>query len=315
MTATGKPVTGPFEKTKGWLDWYDGPSKPDFALPPGSVDCHCHVFGPGATFPYAPERKYTPCDASKAELFALRRHLGFSRNVIVQATCHGNDNRAMVDACLASGGRARGVATVRRSVSEDELTRLHEAGVRGVRFNFVKRLVDFTPKDELREIAGRIAKLGWHVVVYFEAADLPELWDFFTALPTTIVVDHMGRPDVTKPVDGPEFALFLRFMRENANVWAKVSGAERLSVAGPPARNGERRPYRDFVPFARKTVETFPDRVVWGTDWPHPNLKDHMPDDGLLVDILPSIATTAELQRKLLIDNPMQLYWPEEQGD
>ncbi len=314
MSAKDKPVSGPFEKTKGWLDWYDGPSKPDFALPPGSVDSHCHVFGPGAEFPYAPERKYTPCDASKADLFALRDHLGFSRNVVVQATCHGADNSAMVDACLASGGRARGVATVRRSVSDEELERLHAAGVRGVRFNFVKRLVDFTPKDELMEIAGRIQKLGWHVVIYFEAVDLPELWDFFTALPTTIVVDHMGRPDVTKPVDGPEFAVFLKFMRENANVWAKVSGAERLSVSGPPALNGERRPYRDFAPFARKVVETFPDRVIWGTDWPHPNLKDHMPDDGLLVDILPAIAPTEALQRKLLVDNPMRLYWPEDVG-
>ncbi len=314
MSTTGKPVSGPFEKTKGWLDWYDKPSKPDFVLPRGSVDSHCHVFGPGAEFPYAPERKYTPCDASKAQLFALRDHLGFARNVIVQATCHGADNRAMVDACLASGGRARGVATIRRSVTDGELRSLHDAGVRGVRFNFVKRLVDFTPKDELMEIAGRISGLGWHVVIYFEAVDLPELWDFFTALPTTVVVDHMGRPDVTKPVDNPEFALFLKFMRENANVWAKVSGAERLSVSGPPALNGERRPYRDFAPFARKVVETFPDRVIWGTDWPHPNLKDHMPDDGLLVDIIPSIAPTAELQQKLLVDNPIRLYWSEETG-
>ena len=312
MIVAAKPVSGPFEKTKGWLDWCDGPSKPRFRLPPGSVDAHCHVFGPGAMFPYAPERKYTPCDASKTDLFALRDRLGFARNVIVQATCHGADNRAMVDACLASGGRARGVATVRRNVTDEELKRLHDAGVRGVRFNFVKRLVDFTPKDELMEIAGRIDRLGWHVVIYFEAVDLPELWDFFTALPTTVVVDHMGRPDITKPVGGPDFALFLKFMRENPKVWAKVSGAERLSVSGPPALNGEREPYRDFVPFARRVVEEFPDRVIWGTDWPHPNLKDHMPDDGLLVDIIPHIAPTPELQRKLLVDNPMRLYWPEE---
>ena len=312
MNAVAKPVTGPFEKTKGWLDWYDGPSKPRFRVPRDSVDAHCHVFGPGAEFPYAPERKYTPCDASKAELFALRDHLGFARNVIVQATCHGADNSAMVDAVLASGGRARGVATVRRSVTDDELKRLDEAGVRGVRFNFVKRLVDFTPKDELMEIAARIERLGWHVVIYFEAVDLPELWDFFTALPTTVIVDHMGRPDVRKPVDGPEFALLLKFMHENPNVWAKVSGAERLSVSGPPALDGEGAPYRDFVPFARRVVEEFPDRVIWGTDWPHPNLKDHMPDDGLLVDVIPYIATTSGLQRKLLVDNPMRLYWPEE---
>ena len=305
-----------FEKTPGWLDWFAVPSAPTFRVPPGSVDAHCHVFGPGAEFPYAPERKYTPCDASKAQLFALRDHLGFARNVIVQATCHGADNRALVDALVHSGGKARGVATVRRSVSDGELQAMHAAGVRGVRFNFVKRLVDFTPKDELMEIAARIAPLGWHVVIYFEAADLPELWDFFTALSgnlaTTIVVDHMGRPDVSKPVDGPEFELFVKFMRDYPNVWSKVSCPERLSLSGPKALDGERSAYRDVVPFARRIVETFPDRVLWGTDWPHPNLKDHMPDDGLLVDFIPHIATTADLQRKLLVDNPMRLYWPEQ---
>ncbi len=306
------PTSGGFTKTASWLDWYDGPSRPHFQVPAGSVDAHCHVFGPGDTFPYAPERKYTPCDASRTQLVTLRDHLGFARNVVVQATCHGADNRAMVDACQASGGLARGVATVKRSITDAELRHLHAVGVRGVRFNFVKRLVDFTPKGELLEIATRIQELGWHVVIYFEAQDLPELWEFFTALPTTVVVDHMGRPDVTKPIDGPEFSLFLRFLREHPNVWSKVSCPERLSVAGPAALNDERLAYRDVVPFARTVVETFPDRVLWGTDWPHPNLKDHMPDDGLLVDFIPQIAVTAELQHKLLVANPMRLYWPEE---
>jgi len=301
-----------FEKSPGWLDWFAGPSKPRFVVPPGSVDAHCHVFGPGEVFPYAAERKYTPCDASRDQLYALRDHLGFARNVVVQATCHGADNRAMVDALKHSGGRARGIATVKRTVTDHELHYMHECGVRGVRFNFVRRLVDFTPRDELLEIAGRIAPLGWHVVIYFEAVDLPELWDFFTALPTTVVVDHMGRPDVRKPVDGPEFELFLRLMREHENVWSKVSCPERLSVSGPPALHGERAAYRDVVPFARRVVETFPDRVLWGTDWPHPNLKDHMPDDGLLVDFIPHIAVTPELQTQLLVTNPMRLYWPEE---
>jgi len=301
-----------FQKTPGWLDWCERPSRPLFQMPPGAVDAHCHVFGPGAEFPYAPERKYTPCDAGKQQLFALRDQLGFARNVIVQATCHGADNRAMVDACRASAGRARGVATVRAGVSDRELRDLHEAGVRGVRFNFVKRLVDFTPREELAEIAARIHQLGWHVVVYFEARDLPELWDFFTALPTPVVVDHMGRPDVGKSVDGPEFALFLRLMAQHHNVWTKLSCPERLSVSGPPALAGERNPYRDVVPFARRVVESFPDRVLWGTDWPHPNLKDHMPDDGLLVDFIPLVVTTADLQRRVLVTNPMRLYWPEE---
>ena len=306
-----KPTTGDFTKTPGWMDWCAVPATPRFALPAGAVDAHCHVFGPGAEFPFAPERKYTPCDASKAQLFALRDHLGFARNVVVQATCHGADNRAMVDALQHSQGRARGVATVKRSISDAELQALHAAGVRGVRFNFVKRLVDFTPKDELMEIAGRIASLGWHVVIYFEAVDLPELWDFFTQLPTTVVVDHMGRPDVALAVGSPQFALFERFMREYPNVWSKVSCPERLSITGPKALAGEQHAYQDVIPFARRIVEQFPDRVLWGTDWPHPNLKDHMPDDGLLVDFIPHIATTPALQRKLLVDNPMRLYWPE----
>jgi 2-pyrone-4,6-dicarboxylate lactonase len=302
-------MTTVFTKTPGWLDWYSGPSKPAFQLPPGSVDAHCHVFGPGAEFPYATERKYTPCDASKNQLYALRDHLGFDKNVVVQATCHGADNSAMVDALVHSGGKARGVATVKRSVTDAELDRLHQAGVRGVRFNFVKRLVDFTPKDELLEIAQRISRLGWHVVIYFEAVDLPELWDFFTALPSTVVIDHMGRPDVTKPVDGPEFELFVKMMREHPNMWSKVSCPERLTVTGPNAIDGQANPYQDVIPFARRIVETFPDRVLWGTDWPHPNLKNHMPDDGLLVNFIPHIAVTPQLQKKLLVDNPTRLYW------
>ena len=301
-----------FQKTPGWLDWYTGPSKPQFKLPAGAVDAHCHVFGPGAEFPYAPERKYTPCDASKHQLYALRDHLGFSRNIVVGATCHGTDNSATVDALFHSNGKARGVASVKPTVSDEELQALHEAGIRGVRFNFVKRLVDFTPKEALMEIAGRIAKLGWHVVIYFEAVDLPELWDFFTGLPTIVVVDHMGTPDVKLPVDGPQFQLFLKFMREHPNVWSKVTCPERLSVTGASALNGEQNAYQDVVPFAKAIVEEFPDRVLWGTDWPHPNLKKHMPDDGLLVDFIPHIATTPEQQQKLLVDNPMRLYWPEE---
>lgn len=288
-----------------WLVFHPNPSKPVFKLPPGAVDAHCHVFGPGDVFPFAPERKYTPCDASKDQLWALRDFLGFSRNVIVQATCHGADNRAMVDALRHSGGKARGVATVKRSVTDAELQALDAAGVRGVRFNFVKRLVDALPKEDLAEIAARIARLGWHIVIYFEAQELPELYDFFTSLPCTVVVDHMGRPDVTKPLDNPEFALFLKLMREHSNFWSKVSGAERLTRTGPDG-------YDDVVPFARHVVESFPDRVLFGTDWPHPNLKSHMPDDGKLVDYVAKVATTDELRRKLLVDNPMRLYWPEE---
>ena len=285
----------------GWRVYHPNPTRPAFVPPPGAVDAHCHVFGPGDRFPYAPERKYTPCDAPKEKLWALRDFLGFSRNVIVQATCHGADNRALVDALLHSGGRARGVATVRRDIDDAELQRLHAAGVRGVRFNFVKRLVDKLPFDSLVEIAQKIAPLGWHIVIYFEAEELPELYDFFAALPTPVVVDHMGRPDVRLPVDGGQFQLFAKLMTERDDFWCKVSCPDRLTHESSYR-------YDDVVPFARHIVERFPDRVLWGTDWPHPNLKSHTPDDGLLVDFIPRIAVTADLQCKLLVDNPMRTY-------
>jgi 2-pyrone-4,6-dicarboxylate lactonase len=289
-----------------WLVFDPAPSRPTFALPPGSVDAHCHVFGPGDIFPYADERKYTPCDAGKDQLFALRDLLGVDKNVIVQATCHGADNRAMLDALASANGRARGVATVEPTTSHDELSAMHDAGVRGVRFNYVRRLVDPEPDAYYHRIVERIAPFGWHVVIYFEAADLDERWNFFTSLETDVVVDHMGRPDVTQSVDGPAFARFLTLMDEHENFWCKVTCPERLSVTGPPA-------FDDVVPFARQVVERFSDRVLWGTDWPHPNLHEYMPDDGEIVDFIPRVAVSADLQRKLLVDNPMRLYWRDDE--
>ena len=285
-----------------YMPFKPNPTRPSFVPPLGAVDAHCHVFGPAGVFPYAPERKYTPCDAPKEKLFALRDFLGFSRNVIVQATCHGADNRALVDALKASHGRARGIATVRATVSDAELKALDEAGVRGVRFNFVKRLVDATPRETYVSIAERIAKLGWHIVVYFEAHELADLIPFLNSLPTKIVVDHMGRPDFAKGVDHPDFRRFVDLMAANPRIWSKVTCPERLSISGPPA-------YDDFVPFARALVESFPDRVLWGTDWPHPNMTTHMPDDGDLTNMIPRIAPTPDERQALLVDNPMRLYW------
>ncbi|MYF89613.1 MAG: amidohydrolase family protein [Boseongicola sp. SB0676_bin_33] len=284
-----------------WLVFHPAPKKPDFALPPGAVDAHCHVFGPSPEFPYAPERKYTPCNAGKDKLFELRDHLGFSGNVIVQATCHGKDNRAMVDACRTAGDLARGVASVGAEIARDELAEMHEAGVRGVRFNFVKRLVDATPKEVFLGIAEKIQEFSWSIVVYFEAADLEELEPFLKSLPGIIVVDHMGRPDVTKGVDHPDFERFVCLLAENENIWTKVTCPERLTVAGEP--------YDDVIPYYRRIIDRFEDRVLWGTDWPHPNMKSHMPDDGALVDYIPRIAPSREQQRKLLVANPMRLYW------
>ena len=290
-----------FVKDADWLDWHPNPTKPKFVVPAGAVDAHCHVFGPGDIFPFAPERKYTPCDASREQLFALRDFLGFQKNVVVQATCHGSDNSALLDVLEHSNDKARGVVTVKADVTEAELERMHALGVRGVRFNYVKRLVDPKPDDYYRGIIEKIKPLGWHVVLYFEPADLAEKWNFFTSLGVPIVVDHMGRPDVSKPLDNPDFELFLKFMREN-DVWAKVSCPDRLTVSGSPL-------YADVVPFAKAVVEEFSDRVLWGTDWPHPNMKKEMPDDGILVDYVPSIAVTKELQQKLIVTNPNNLYW------
>jgi 2-pyrone-4,6-dicarboxylate lactonase len=293
---------------EGWLVYHQNPSRPRYAPPPGAVDAHCHVFGPAAAFPYAPERKYTPADAPKERLWALRDHLGFDRNVLVQASCHGTDNRALVDALVDSRGRARGVAVVSPQVTDEELQVLDQAGVRGIRFNFVRRLTNPPPPESLLPLVTRVRRFGWHVVLYFEAPDLPELYDFISELPTTVVIDHMGRPDVSLAPDGPEFRRLLRLVSGNDHVWCKVSCPERLSAAGPPG-------YDDVVPFASAVVDLIPDRVLWGTDWPHPNMRTHMPDDGRLVDFIPRIAPTNELQWKLLVANPHRLYWPEDSGN
>ncbi len=290
--------------TPDYLPFHPNPKVPDYKPPAGAVDAHCHVFGPADTFPFAPERKYTPCDAPKEKLFALRDHLGFSRNVIVQASCHGKNNDALVDALKSSNGLARGVSIVGENVTDSELAEMDAAGVRAVRFNFVKRLVDATPHEVFERIAARVHELGWHIVVYFEAADLGDVSSLVRRLPGVVVVDHMGRPEVSEGVDGAGFADFRRLMDEMPDLWVKVSCPERLTVAGPP--------YDDVVPFAAKLVSDYSDRVLWGTDWPHPNMKSHMPDDGALVDVIPRIAPTAELQQMLLVDNPMRLYWPEE---
>ena len=287
---------------RDWLPFHPNPSKPKLKVPSGAVDAHCHVFGPAAKFPFASTRKYTPCDASKEQLFELRDFLGFERSVIVQATCHGNNNDALEDALIYSNSMARGIASVGQDIDHKTLKRLDRAGVRGVRFNFVKRLVDSTPKDVFEKISGMIADYGWHIVVYVEAQDLAELVPFLSSLPTIVVFDHMARPDVTKGIGSKDFSLFLKLM-ENEKFWCKTTCPERLSKNGPDTS------YSDVVPFMEMLVKNFSNRVLWGTDWPHPNMKSHMPDDGKLVDIIELFATDMATQQKLLVDNPMRLYW------
>ncbi|GAA0731418.1 2-pyrone-4,6-dicarboxylate hydrolase [Sphingomonas sp. ABOLD] len=283
--------------------WHADPSVPRFTPPPGAVDAHCHVFGPMAEFPFSAKAKYLPEDAGPEMLFALRDRLGFARNVIVQASCHGTDNAATLNAIAKSEGRARGVAVVDPAISDAELERLHDGGIRGVRFNFLKRLVDDAPKDKFLEVARRIQPLGWHVVVYFEADILAELRPFLDAIPTLLVIDHMGRPDVAQGAHGPDMQAFRALLDSRPDIWTKVTCPDRLDAKGPP--------WDDFAAAVAPLVADYPDRVLWGTDWPHPNMQDAIPDDGALVDMIPRIAPTPALQHKLLVGNPMRLYWPE----
>lgn len=286
------------------VSWHSAPSSPRFALPPGAVDAHCHVFGPMREFPFSARAKYLPEDATPEMLFALRDYLGFARNVIVQASCHGTDNSATLNAIARSGGKARGVAVVDPAISDNELQALHEGGIRGVRFNFLKRLVDNAPKDKFLEVAKRIENLGWHVVVYFEAELLDEMRAFLDEIPVTIVIDHMGRPDVTEGPDGKDMRAFRKLLDSRDDIWFKATCPDRLDAAGPP--------WDAFAKAVAPLVSDYPERCLWGTDWPHPNMQHAIPDDGFIVDMIPRIATTEDLQRKMLVDNPMQLYWPED---
>ena len=302
-------MTVTFEPDADWLVYLANPRKPDYVLPPGAVDAHCHVFGPGRRLPLrARAEVHAGATPRKEKLFALRDFLGFDRNVIVQATCHGADNRALVDALLASDDRARGVATIKPGVTRAELADMHEAGVRGVRFNFVRRLADPKPDEYYRGLVDLIKEFGWHIVIYFEARRPGR-----TLGPVHVTADgHRGRPHGQARRDPAARRRGLRPVPEaDAGARERVGQAERRRTAvGRPVR----RDYDDFVPFARHIAETFPDRVIWGTDWPHPNMKSHMPDEGDLVDLIPRIAPTEELQRKLLVDNPMRLYWPRRVG-
>ncbi len=281
---------------------HPSPKKPDLVLPEGACDAHCHVFGPGDVFPYSTSATYRPEDAPKERLFALHKHLGISRSVIVQASCHGTDNRAMVDALKAGNGNYRGIAMVTPDVTDAELQDLHEAGVRGVRFNFVAHLGKGANTDDVREVVAKIKPLGWHIVVYFDSDRLEELAPLLKELDITTVIDHMGRVDAGAGFEQRAFQLLLTLL-EDERFWVKVCGSERISRQGPP--------FHDAAQFARKLVQQVPGRTLWGTDWPHPNIHKDMPDDGELVDLLKIIAPDEASLKALLVDNPARLYWPE----
>ena len=280
------------------------PVRPEFRPPPAACDAHCHIFGPAERFPYAPERRYTPPDSPKERLRALHEHLGIARAVLVQASCHGSDNRAMLDALawarrFEPGGAWRGVAMVGKGVTDRELESLSEAGVRGVRFNFVQHLGGAPDLEAFDSVTSRIGALGWHVVLHLDAEDILAYRKRIERLAVPFVIDHMGRVKAAHDLEQQPFRLLLDLMK-NGLAWVKLSGPERISSAGAP--------FHDAIPFARALIEAAPDRVLWGTDFPHPNVRI-MPNDGALVDLLPLMCPDATLRRKLLVDNPARLYW------
>src|SRR4051812_37650389 len=270
--------------------------QPRFKLPPGATDAHCHVFGPAAKFPYAPGRRYTPEDAPKEMLRALHDHLGISRCVIVQASCHGKDNAAMLDCIASDPKRYRGVAIVDDSFTDSDYEKLHAGGVRGVRFNFVKHLGGAPDMGVFDRVIDRIAPRGWHVVLHLDAPDIIPLSPMIRKLPLPFVIDHMGRVPAKDGVDQPPLRALLELSRLQ-NCWIKVCGAERISMP----------PYAAAVPIAHALVAAAPERVLWGTDFPHPNAT-HEADEADLVDLVPQYAQDALAQQRLLVDNPARLY-------
>jgi predicted TIM-barrel fold metal-dependent hydrolase len=272
---------------------------PDYKPPPGATDAHCHIFGPGDVYPYAPDRSYTPPDAPLARFKELQATLGLERAVLVNASCHGTDNTVILDAIAQSEGKYRGVANVDGSITDAELERLHEGGIRGIRFNFVQHLGGTPDMAEFHRLVNRIRPLGWHVVLHFDAADLLEFEEMLLGLPVPFIIDHMGRVPTKDGLDQRPFEILLQTARMD-NCWIKICGAERVSSAGPP--------FTDAVPFGQAILEVCPDRVLWGTDWPHPNIKKHMPNDGDLVDLIPLFMPDEALQQAVLVDNPHRLY-------
>ena len=276
------------------------PIKPKFRLPKNACDAHCHVFGPANVFPYHPSASYNPPDAGKEKLKALHDYIGIDRAVIVQASCHGPDNRAMLDAIAWSGGRWKGVCIANNSFTKKDFKALDKGGVKGVRFNFVKHLGGAPDLTQMKSVLDKVKPLGWHLVIHVNAEDLIEYEQFFDTLgDMIIVVDHMGRVPTDKGVDQKAFEILLKFLK-NENWWVKVSGAERISVAGPP--------FYDAIPYAQALINAAPDRVIWGTDFPHPNIKEHMPNDGALVDLLRLFSYDENIMHKILVQNPARLY-------
>jgi 2-pyrone-4,6-dicarboxylate lactonase len=277
------------------------PVMPTLVLPPGACDAHCHVFGPAARFPYAADRSYTPPDAPVAILRKLHARLGISRAVIVHASCHGTEMDVTLDAIASSHGAYRGVACVEDRVTDRELERLHEGGIRGIRFNFVKHLGGVPDLAVFYRLVARIKPLGWHIVLHFDADDILAQRDLLGRIDVPFIIDHMGRVKAAEGLEQRPFQSLLDLFRNNPLAWVKVCGAERVSSGA--------RPFRDAVPFAQALIAVDPGRILWGTDWPHPNIMKDMPNDGELVDLFGEICPDSAARTRILVDNPTRMYW------
>jgi 2-pyrone-4,6-dicarboxylate lactonase len=264
------------------------------------------VFGPAAVFPYSADRTFTPAEAPVEALMARHAHLGIQRAVIVQSACYGPDHSVLLDALERGQGRYRGVALIDHRTAGAEIERLHAAGVRGFRSHFLPHLSAALTWDDVAATAARVADLGWHAEIHVQSDGIVRFADDVLKLPVPTVIDHLGRVDM--PQDPHQAAsAALRRLLDSGRVWLKTSGADRVSRQGPP--------FGDAVALAAELVAHAPERVVWGTDFPHPNIAGDAPDDGQLVDLLADIAPGEAALRRLLVLNPAELFGFDRPGD
>ena len=270
---------------------------PKFKAPAGAADCHFHVFGPEAEYPYAARRRYTPARVLESDYKKMAGVLGLERGVVVQASPYGADNARVLEAVRVLGPGYVGVGVVDADVTEDGLDELTRRGICGARINSASGGVSGI--ERMEELAARIKDFGWHVQFHIHAGQLAELEPEIRRLPVDAVFDHMGLVPAGASPAHPDFRLLLGLL-ERGNTWVKLSGADRISRSGSP--------YRDAVSVARALMDAAPERVVWGTDWPHTNVKPVIPNDGDLMDLLAEFAPDEQMRRKILVENPCALY-------
>lgn len=271
---------------------------PSLALPAGACDAHCHIFGPFDRFPLPDDRSFTPPEAPETALRRLHAHFGFARAVIVHSQGHGRDHAPLLDALARGHGRYRGVAVLGAQTSAEEVARLDAAGVRGVRFNFLAHLGGAPAAETIDAVLALVRPFGWHVAIHVTGADLLRYAGMIAAIDARVVIDHMARPALGEGLSACRDTLFR--LLDSGRVWVKLSGADRISASGAP--------YHDVVPLARSLAAHAPERVVWGSDWPHVNVSGPMPDDAALVALIAEIAPSETMRRKLLVDNPAALF-------